>query len=641
MVTKPTKKNVKGFSRLNTEGVSSQLDDSEVTVLENMVWSGFNTVEKRKGISLYKTNAQWGPSTKVIAAVDFDLNGAGAKELYALSNGKLFYTDIATTPTTATYTEINSIGGSSPALALNNRVYLKVLNNKCFVIDKSANIYYVADDMSLNLVADPDGYEFFMTVGSSVAVTVGDIYEDDDDVTRTYYITQTKVSGTGTTISLRQLTGSLRPVTSGLANLSGVDIDPGSDANVPFTAISYVETYIALAVHEGRLVAISNLGAAYLSATNDGTDLNGVDSTFFQYAKDDSLTVTNIVGFKRTSVITASNQELKRSSISTLTGYRRYDTNFAQLTDGVFKIQKESNFLGVVGRSGAEVGNSFIGLTKNGFISFSSIDSNNEFGIVDSNYISNEIQKLINRINWEASDNIIAAVDYDNQRYYCAVPMDSSTEANVVFIYDFKHSSNKTVFTTALHKWSIAAYSLDDESISSMFTIRGKVFIGDTAGNIHETDVASYTDNGNTYPSQIMTKAFDFDNTDTVKHFDRIVPHLLLNTANPINLQISAVIDQHVVTKDFLGVSIDSATITPHPLALDVWSLEEEDIWTISPFDIWEYSFASEILVPFQAIEFEGTKIAVRIRDIDGSNYWGASGITIQATDYGEYVDNR
>lgn len=642
MVTKPTKVVVKGFSRLNTEGVSSQLDNSELRVLENMVWTGFNTIEKRKGISLYKTNDQWTSANKVIAAIDFDLNDTGATELYALSNGKLFYTDSNTSPNTTTYTEVLSIAAASPALALNNRVYFKVLNNKCFVTDGGYNIYYVDDDMNLYLVADPDGYAFYMDVDASVAVTVGDIYEDDDDTTRTFYVVETKTTAIGTSIQLRQLTGATRPELGGAEQLTFVSGDAGSDATVAFTSIDFVENYVALAVHEGRLVALSDLGAAYLSATNDGTDLNGVDSTFFQYAKDDSLTVTNIVGFKRTSVITASNQDLRRSSISTLTGYRRYDTTFSQLVDGVFKIQKESNFLGVVGRSGAEVGNSFIGLTKNGFISFASINSNNEFGIVDSGYISREIQQITNRINWTYSDKIIATVDFDNQRYYCAAPVDASTEANVVFIYDFKHSNQKTSFTEASHKWSVASYVLDDAAtISSMFTIRGKVFIGDSLGRVYETDSDTYTDNGNNYPSQFVTKAFDLDTPDTVKHFDRISPHLLVNSTSPVDLQITTIVDENVLIKDFLNLTFDEVAATPHELDIEEWSEEDSDIWTTSPFDIWEYDFARELIVPLEDIPYEGRQIALRVRDLDGSTYWGATGVSLTATDYADYNDNR
>jgi hypothetical protein len=643
MVTKPTKVTVKGFSRLNTEGVSSQLDNSELRVLENMVWTGFNTIEKRKGVSLYKTNDQWTSANKVIAAIDFDLNDTGATELYALSDGRLFYTDSNTIPSTTAYTEIMDIEGASPALATNERVYFKVLNNRCFVTDGGYNIYYVEDDMSLNLVEDPDGYAFYMTVDAAIAVTVGDVYEDDDDTSRRFYIVSTKSTGTGTSIELRQTSGATRPNLAGLKNLSKVSGDAGSSANVPFTAITFVENYVALAIHEGRLVALSNLGAVYLSATNDGADMSGVDSTFFQYAKDDSLTVTNIVGFKRTSVITASNQELRRSSISTLTGYRRYDTDFSQLVDGVFKIQKESNFLGVVGRSGAEVGNSFIGLTKNGFISFASINSNNEFGIVDSGYISREIQQIINRINWTYSDKIIAAVDFDNQRYYCAAPVDASTEANVVFIYDFKHSNQKTSFTEASHKWSVASYVLDSSAtISSMFTIRGKVFIGDSLGKIYETDYENtYTDNGNNYPSQFITKAFDLDNPDSTKHFDRISPHLLVSSTSPVDLQITTIVDENMLTKDFLGLAFSQVEATPHQLDIEDWSEEESDIWTTSPFDVWEYDFARELIVPLEDVPYEGRQIALRVRDLDGSTYWGATGISITATDYADYSDNR
>lgn len=637
MPTKPNKVTVKGFSRLNTESVASHLDDTELRVLENMMWTGNNTIEKRKGIGLYKNNAQWTSSRKVTTAIDFDLSASGAKEMYALDNGDLYYTTINNTSPTATYTRVNSIAGTTPAFAA-ARIYMKVLNNKLFAVDGSANLYYMASDMALKLNRDPDGFYFEMTVDAAAAVTVNDTYEESA-TDRRYVITETKLTTVGTTIRLRQTAGTLRPGASGtLTRLTG-----SGDASRAFTAVAYPEKFIALSIHEGRLMVLSDFGTVYLSATNDGNDVDGVDSTFMDYAKDDSLLVTNVVSFKRSSIITASNSELRRSSISTLTGYRRYDSaDLEFLVDGVFKVQKESNFLGVLGRSGAEVGNSFIGLTKNGFITFSTLQANNEFGIVDNSYISKDIQRLINRINWDYADKIVAAVDFDSQRYLCAVPLDFNTECSMVFIYDFKHSSPTTAFKESIHKWTVAAYTLDTGvNISSLFTIRGKIFIADTAGNIHETDKDQYTDNSNTYQAQFITKAFDLDVVDTKKKFERLCGHLLVRDTESFNIYMRPIVDEQLVFDDMNDTTYDDILADPRTIRIEPWSLDPDDVWTNSPFDVWESPYATELIVTLADMEYEGRQVALLVRDRGSDVYWGCSGVSVQATDYADFADDR
>ena len=53
--------------------------------------------------------------------------------------------------------------------------------------------------------------------------------------------------------------------------------------------------------------------------------------------------------------------------------------------------------------------------------------------------ISEPIQPLIDRINWKAATNAVAA--YHNNRYYLAVPIDGAAKNNAVFVYDFKNQA--------------------------------------------------------------------------------------------------------------------------------------------------------------------------------------------------------
>jgi len=53
--------------------------------------------------------------------------------------------------------------------------------------------------------------------------------------------------------------------------------------------------------------------------------------------------------------------------------------------------------------------------------------------------ISEPIQPLIDRINWKAATNAVAA--YHQSRYYLAVPIDGAEKNNAVFVYDFKNQA--------------------------------------------------------------------------------------------------------------------------------------------------------------------------------------------------------
>tara|TARA_R110000824_G_scaffold55389_3_gene152653 strand:- start:130 stop:2601 length:2472 start_codon:yes stop_codon:yes gene_type:complete len=53
--------------------------------------------------------------------------------------------------------------------------------------------------------------------------------------------------------------------------------------------------------------------------------------------------------------------------------------------------------------------------------------------------ISEPIQPLIDRINWKAAPNAVAA--YHQSRYYLAVPIDGAAKNNAVLVYDFKNQA--------------------------------------------------------------------------------------------------------------------------------------------------------------------------------------------------------
>lgn len=55
--------------------------------------------------------------------------------------------------------------------------------------------------------------------------------------------------------------------------------------------------------------------------------------------------------------------------------------------------------------------------------------------LADAVPVSDDIQDLFSRVNWEYADRAVAA--YHDNRYYLAVPLDDSTNNNTIFVYSF------------------------------------------------------------------------------------------------------------------------------------------------------------------------------------------------------------
>ena len=129
-----TSRNIFGFS------------PSDVSEAENMIWADDYLIG-REGSSLFKNSTQWS-GQKVLSGTDFAETGETFYYVVvALNNGGLFYikSDNASFGTaSATWTEIEAVGGGSPALsALTTSRSLHGFNNKLFVGDVTNNLYYI------------------------------------------------------------------------------------------------------------------------------------------------------------------------------------------------------------------------------------------------------------------------------------------------------------------------------------------------------------------------------------------------------------------------------------------------------------------------------------------------------------------
>lgn len=627
----------RGIGSLNSDKTPSLVEDNQPTNLENMIASNDGAVI-RNGSKVFKSNSQW-TDVPVIDGLGYNLDESGAEIMFLLSDGKIYYkkvSDISSDPTntlnpTVSYTLLGTI-----TIDHVNNTFIRVLNNKVFICSGKNQMKYYGADHVLKTVADPYGYEITMTVGSGVAATIDATYEDNADTSRKFNVELTKVGGTGTSLILRQTAGDTRPGNTGTLNkTSGT-----GDANINWTAVTFSETIDALALRAGRLVAATDIGDLVISEPNDGTNFNGLQSERLPYGKDDGLTIANMTQFKRGLVLSLTDQELERSATSFLTGYRKYDTDVPDRTDGLFKIDRESNMIAIVGRSGLEVGNGFVGLTKNGFINFAAFDSNQEFGITDSSYISRSIKNIISGIDFRQSDSIRSCIDENNQRYWCAVPVKGGTGNTLVLVYDFGASQQALRNLGADHMWYPFVFSIGDRTITSMFTIFGHPFLGLSDGTVLIAEIPDYYyDDGVAYASSITTKTFDFEDRLRVKSLTKGIIDFI--APQRTDLEVYVLADENLEAKDWGGEPAFTQRITPRDInTSDVWTLDATDVWTLNPLDVWgRFVSSRNALVVNRAPKFR--EMALIIRNKTGGSFWGVYGYELEAKKDGYYFDAR
>jgi hypothetical protein len=648
MVDKLVSAQARGYSRLNTRAKPPNLDDTELSNLVNMVYTSTGDIECRLGSALFKNNTQWG-EVAVIDGKGYELNDSGAEVGVILENGKYYYIKVANYSAnprvifepTKLWTEINGIGGSGPLLSITdkNKVFWETVNIFNFFVDGTNQITYIGDDHIPHSVPDPAGFEITFTVPSTTVASLDAEYEDASG--RRFFVSVEKENGDGTTLIMRQLVGDGRPPATG--DLEFVFGEGGDTATISYTAVSYSDNFICLSSINGRLVALSDLGRLWISETNDGTDFNGPQAERLEYGKEDGLTVTDAFPFARSIVIDLTNQLLQKSAAASLTGNIRPDPNIldVQNPEDFFKIQRESNRISIYGRSGKEVNQGFVGLSRDGFIFVSSEDARREFGINNRESISGPIQNVVNRVNFSLSDNIRSTIDDQNQRYLCAVPASEDSLNTLVLMYDFDNSTFATANKAAIHKWSLFIYNLEGAGITSIFTIFGVPFLGLSDGRIVQTEVDGvYLDLDQPYVSNFTTKAFDFGLRSRYKKVKTVCFDLFLDSK--MKLDFYPLVDEFAKLRDYDGKYNFTKLITPIELSTeDIWTLQESDIWTTNPLDIWgrtsaeRYTFVGAKSIPkFQELTFV-------VQNSEGGKRWGSYGFELTAEIADEYFDGR
>jgi hypothetical protein len=644
-----------GFVSLNTNSNPRKLEADELSSLVNMRYGTDGTIEKRKGSKLFKNNSQWG-EVAVIEGIGYELGETGAEMAAILANGKLFYAKVAnisalprsTFNPAYTWTEITQ-ASAAPAITVTdkNKVFIKCINNHVYICSGTNYITYFGSDHVLRSVPDPIDFEITMTVSAAVAATLDTTYTDADG--REYAVSVTKATTVGTSLILRQ-TGSvnlsLLPARkTGAFTLTKTGSGAG-DASISVTAVTgYSDNYICLTQRQGRLEAITDAGSYFVSEPNTGFDFSSPQSDRYDLGKENGLSPTYAFPVFKSTIISLTNEELQQFSSASFQGTIVPDPNIIaqQETNDFFRVVRQSKRIAVLGRSGEEVDSGFVGLSRDGFIYTSFVSSDRELGLNVRDKIGSVISNYTQSINYSAMNNVRACMNEEDNTYLCAVPLDTSTNNSLVFMYDVDKSTFAVANQKAIDKWATYVYNFGDASIVSMFTVFGVPHFGLTDGSIVQTEVDNvYTDIGNNYYSSFTTKALDFGIRSYFKTIKTFLVDLTVTAteADPLRLNTIIKADGKVILYDIKGKKYKEVDVASYPTE-DVWTTAPSDVWTTDPFDVWgeglvgTYSLVSGISYPrFQ-------EVSITIDDGSSDKLWGAAGFEAIAEREAEYADFR
>lgn len=487
---------ISGILNLETAKDPDQLVLGQLSRAFNMEYIGDSDIYVRRGGTLYRDKSIFSGAIPIAVTTFKTRDESFYREIYFLDNGKVFYVnsnaaDFASQ--TPALTEINSPTNTSPAFGgAVTRVSFDKINNILSAVFGTQDIcYYDGTVNRFKLTPDPLVFRMTITIGNAVNASLDAVYNDAGGLFQ-LKVMDNKVSGDGVlALSTRQISGTARPSASGtLTKVSGT-----GDSSIPYTAVSYSDTFEEISIYKRRATVVSNEGNVYLSNSRNPIIFDGATSGNLEFDVIEGFKVTNLIPFKRGAVITTGDEVIQRFSLTTLTGYRFSEDAFAE---GQFKAERESEVDGMIGRSAVEIGNTVIGLTRNGFIGYTG-EISDEFGLTAQNTLSKPIRDQIENINFAASSQIFAVVDTVNQRYLCAVPLYESTVANAVFVYEYGKSIDPNY-----PKWNIWTFGFGN--IKSLSVLVNKLYVGDEEGNIHLQGVDGvFLDSGNSYSSRIET----------------------------------------------------------------------------------------------------------------------------------------
>lgn len=177
-------------------------------------------------------------------------------------------------------------------------------------------------------------------------------------------------------------------------------------------------------------------------------------------------------------------------------------------------------------RSIVQVGNQVLFLSDQGVYALQFFDEYNLRGLEVP--LSEPINPLIERINRRFIDKAVGA--YFNNRYYLAVPLDGSNEANVILVYNFINQGWESIDTVDSLSFNVRDMMVAREETQNF------LYITTSEGGIHKIEgydggdqvsVTAGVDTPETLDveSYVTTREYDADTIDR-KYFNRSEIHL-------------------------------------------------------------------------------------------------------------------
>jgi len=233
-----------------------------------------------------------------------------------------------------------------------------------------------------------------------------------------------------------------------------------------------------------RLCLIRDRDSIIVSDIFDETKFSIFNDLFVNRGSDDSLVAIHPIGNQTLVAFKDQSIFLIGNFIGDLSTLRLDD-----LTRSVGLKAKDSL---------VSIGDSIYFLSDQGiYVVRQALDSNNRLKAV-AQPLSDPIQPLIDRINWNAAAGATAAFVKD--RIYFAVPIDGSAENNAVLVYRFAREGDDRGAWESLDIWSNARYNVR------------KFVLADYIGQKRLIAIA--------YDGYAFAYSYLYDGTDTVDPFD-------------------------------------------------------------------------------------------------------------------------
>jgi hypothetical protein len=387
--------------------------------------------------------------------------------------------------------------------------------------------------------------------------------------------------------------------------------------------------YGDLDVYKARLWPTDHAGYCYASNPNNGAAYTAGE--YIRFDRIAGLKVKNFTPFNGGAIISTGDPVIKKYNSNLLKGRVFYDPTIDNSSTDAFHSTKLSSTVGIVGRSGQEVGSSFIGLVKGGFIDLSAFNSGQEsFGIAKDAFLSKDLNREIRRINFEKADQIFSIVDEENGRYMCACPVGGSTVANQIFVYDFRNSKPEE----DNHKWAIWRYPYN--GISTMGTILGEPYIADLDGKIYKLlPDGVFNDNGSGYQATAISADIGAESKNRVKKFEDVGVFMEIpaktdpedkSKAKVQNITGYVILDNKPILKNSRGE--DTTKLSLKPVKVDEAEFDRNRVF--SPSRKWGSGFGNQFRASFKERLGKARTLRIVIESKEADTEWGISGFYVQ-----------